>query len=100
MAGLPSIPITPAKPRLDGRCEWQRGGLAFAVHPTRGLIVETIEACMEPAVDGKTEWCAAHKCREDGCRLARVAGEVCVGHQPGSLKSARTARLAAIGAAE
>jgi hypothetical protein len=89
-----------AKPRLDGRCEWQREGVAIVIKPGVGMTFETIEACLEPAVDGKTEWCTAHKCREDGCRLARVVGEVCVGHMPGSLKSARTARLAAIGAAE
>lgn len=82
-------------PKLDGRCEWQRGGLAWRPDGTGGMHVETIEACNEPSVDSKTEWCAGHKCVEDDCRLARVAGLVCVLHQPATLYRARMARQAA-----
>lgn len=85
-----------AKPRLDGRCEWQRGGIALAVSPTRGLYAETIEACNEPSVDRKTEWCAAHKCVDPGCDRARVVGEVCVVHQQGTIFRAREARRKAV----
>lgn len=84
------FPITPSKPRLDGRCEWNRGGLAYGHNANGGLITEYVEACREPTDGPKTSpWCKAHRCAVDGCDLARVVGDRCVGHMPGSIKSQR-----------
>lgn len=83
--------------RLDGQCEWNRGGLAFRPNKTAraGSMIEYVEACHEPTKTTGAPWCEAHRCEVKGCDNARVRGAVCVGHMPGSLRMAREARLAA-----
>ncbi len=85
MAQLPESQPGKGKPFLDGRCEWQRGGVRI---PEMTRITE----CAEPSAAKDVQWCEGHRCIESKCANARVKDERCVIHQPGSLYLARQAR--------
>ena len=79
-------PTTVSKPRLDGQCEWNRGGIAFAGKVSLASDYTHVTACTAASTGPKSEWCSDHECGEDGCTLAAVRDGLCVGHQPGAKK--------------
>lgn len=86
-----------SKPFLDGRCEWHRGGLRINGVGSIDPFLQPQPECANKAPNG-VQWCAEHKCSDNDCTLAVVKDGKCVGHQPGSLKSLRIARLAEVSA--
>lgn len=83
---MEEAPLEVAKPRLDRRCEWNRGEIAFAGTVSLASDYRPVTACTAASTGPKSQWCSEHECGWTGCTLAKVRDGLCVGHQPGAKK--------------